>query len=415
VTESGPPTSTADAVDVIRLDQPADGIPDVVAAPHELSAAVDLLAAGRGPVAVDAERASGYRYGQRAYLLQLRRSGAGTVLIDPTTVGDLTALQAVLAEPEWVLHAASQDLPCLAEIGLRPRHLFDTELAGRLLGLPRVGLAALTESLLGVQLAKEHSAVDWSTRPLPEPWLAYAALDVELLLPLRDRLAAMLDDAGKREWAAQEFDRVAAAPPPTPRTDPWRRTSGLHRVRGRRPLAVVRELWLERDEIARRRDTAPGRLLPDAAIVAVATAMPRTGAELHAVNGFHGRGAASHRARWEAAVDRALTMPDDELPDTAPAGDGPPPPRAWAARSPEAAARLQAARAAVTEVAGSHGLPPENLVSPDLIRRICWEPPADTAEPGVRAALFAGGAREWQVDLVAPPLCVALAALVTDE
>ena len=147
-------------------------------------------------MAVDAERAHGFRYSQRAYLIQLRRAGAGTHLIDPIAFGqpaDLSVRSATaLADAEWVIHAASQDLPCLYEVGLVPRTLFDTELAARLLGYPRVALGTMLEELLGVRLLKEHSAADWSTRPLPSEWLNYAALDVELLVELRDRLAAEL-------------------------------------------------------------------------------------------------------------------------------------------------------------------------------------------------------------------------------
>ena len=169
--------------------------------------------AGSGPVAVDAERASGYRYGQRAYLVQLRREGAGTALIDPVACPDLSGLGEALSGVEWVLHAATQDLPCLREIGMVPTRLFDTELAGRLAGFPRVGLGAMVEGVLGFVLEKGHSAVDWSTRPLPEPWLRYAALDVELLVDLRDALEKELDRQGKLEWARAGVrrDRLGAA------------------------------------------------------------------------------------------------------------------------------------------------------------------------------------------------------------
>ncbi len=210
-----------------------------------LELAASELAAGTGPIAVDAERASGYRYGQRAYLVQIRRNGSGSFLVDPVAFDDLSPLAEAINDAEWVLHAASQDLPCLSEIGLRPRELFDTELAGRLLGHPRVGLGAMTESVLGIGLEKGHAAADWSTRPLPEDWLRYAALDVEVLIDLRDALAAELDEAGKTEWARQEFAAIAAAPPAAPRVDPWRRTSGMHRAAQatsacRHPRAVAR-------------------------------------------------------------------------------------------------------------------------------------------------------------------------------
>ena len=147
-------------------------------------------------MAVDAERASGYRYGQRAYLVQLRRNGSGTGLLDPVPLPDLSVIQDAIADEEWVLHAANPDLPCLAEIGLLPRRIFDTELAARLAGLPRVGLGAVVQSLLGFWLVKGHSAADWSTRPLPKERLVYAALDVEVRFDLPDALADFLGEQG---------------------------------------------------------------------------------------------------------------------------------------------------------------------------------------------------------------------------
>jgi ribonuclease D len=306
--------------DVVPLLEPRDGVPAVVSTGEALARATLALARGSGPVAVDAERASGFRYGQRAFLVQFRREGAGTVLIDPVTCPDLSGLDAALAPAEAVLHAAGQDLPCLDELGYRPRTLFDTELAGRLLGYPRVGLAALVEEVFGLRLAKGHGAEDWSTRPLPAGWLRYAALDVEVLVELRDALAGQLEEQGKAEWARQEFAAVLAARPPGPRPDPWRRTSGIHRVRTRRGLAVVRELWLERDAIARRRDLSPGRVLPDAAIIEAARALPTGGEELTALPGLSGRGARRNVRSWVAAVRRAQAQLETALPDR-----GPPP------------------------------------------------------------------------------------------
>ncbi|HVS68228.1 MAG TPA: HRDC domain-containing protein, partial [Mycobacteriales bacterium] len=271
------------------LSEPRDGVPPVIDTLSELNLANAALAAGHGPVAVDAERASGYRYGQRAYLVQLRREGAGTVLIDPIPFGDLRPTAAAISDAEWIVHAASQDLPSLRELGLVPTELFDTELAARLAGYERVGLATMVELLLGFRLAKEHSAVDWSRRPLPEPWLRYAALDVEVLLDLRNALEAELHRQGKLEWAHEEFRAVLNASPPPPRTDPWRRTSGIHRLRNRRQLAVVRALWEERDRLARERDTAPGRVLSDASIVAAAQSSPETPDDLGKLAGWGGR------------------------------------------------------------------------------------------------------------------------------
>jgi ribonuclease D len=401
-----------------RLDFPRDGVPPVIVDREALAEVIAALAAGTGPIAIDAERASGHRYGQRAFLVQLRREGAGTSLIDPVELPDLSDLNQAIAGVEWVLHAASQDLPCLAEVGLHPTILFDTELGGRLAGYPRVGLAAMVEELLGLSLAKEHSAVDWSTRPLPEPWLRYAALDVEVLTDLRDAVHTELDRQGKLAWAEEEFAAVAAAPPPPPRVDPWRRTSGMHRVRDRRRLAAVRELWTARDAVARQRDLSPGRILPDSAIVEAALAMPTSMTALNALSAFSGRGARRHTRQWLDALDVARALPDADLPPQHLPTDGPPPPRVWAERDPVAAARLAAARAALVELSGSLDLPVENLLAPDTVRRLCWDPPESMSQEAIEQVLRGLGARQWQIDLTAAVLTGALklaAAGLDDE
>ena len=387
--------------DAVPLLAPREGVPDVVTDPAALARVVEAFAAGTGPVAVDAERASGYRYSQRAYLVQLRRAGAGTALIDPIACPDLSTLGAVLTETEWVVHAATQDLACLREVGLSPRRLFDTELGGRLAGYPRVGLGPMVEELLGFTLEKGHSADDWSTRPLPESWLTYAALDVELLVDLRDAVHRDLDAQGKLGWAEQEFAAVLASPPPTPRAEPWRRTSGIHKVRKPRNLAVVRAMWETRDMLARRRDMTPGRVLPDSAIVEAAVTLPATVQALREVPGFSGRTRSSDAPAYHAAMRAALALSDAELPSPQPAHDGPPPAKAWERSAPEAAARLAAARPAVAAIADEHLIPVENLLSPDLLRRLCWSPPADLDDSVIAHVLRTGGARRWQVELTA--------------
>lgn len=399
----------------VPLLSPREGVPPVIADAQGLAEVVARFAAGSGPVAVDAERASGFRYGQRAYLVQLRREGAGTALIDPVACPDLSELSAALTGTEWVLHAASQDLPCLRELGFVPPALFDTELGGRLAGFPRVGLGPMIEDLLGFHLEKGHSADDWSTRPLPAPWLTYAALDVELLVDLRDAVQAELLGQGKLEWARQEFEAVRTAPPPEPRAEPWRRTSGVHRVRKGRNLAVVRALWQRRDELARRRDMAPGRVLPDSAIVEAATRLPKSVHELRAVPGFSGRTRSADAVGYFAALEAALALPDRELPHHPPRSDAPPPAKSWERTDPAAAARLAVARPAVTAIADEHRVPTENLLLPDLVRRLCWAPPADLDDATIADYLRAGGARPWQVELTAHVLGAALRRAAAHE
>src|SRR3954469_9699845 len=402
--------ATDDAPEAIPLLAPRDGLTPVIETSTQLVEYAEALRAGTGPVAVDAERASGYRYGQRAYLVQIRRNGSGTGLIDPVPLPDLSVIQDAIGDAEWVLHAANQDLPCLAEIGLVPKRIFDTELAARLAGLPRVGLGAVVESLLGFSLVKGHSAADWSTRPLPEEWLIYAGPDVEGLGDLRDALAAILEEQGKTEWARQEFDAILAAGPPAPKVDPWRKTSGVHGLRNRRQLGMLRALWQARDELARRRDVAPGRVLPDAAIVSAVQADPANEGALLELPVFRGRANRKLVGTWFGARARGRALPETDLPLHSRPGDGPPPVNRWADRDPAAAARLKAARAGLAQVSEQWSVPVENVLSPGRVRRLMWTPPKPADAEAVAEALRAGGAREWQIGLTRDLLTEALAA-----
>lgn len=390
------------------LTEPAAGVPALTDSPERLAEAVAALEAGAGPIAVDAERASGFRYGQRAYLVQLRRAGSPTVLIDPMAVPELSSLAAVINDQEWILHAADQDLGCLRELGLDPAAIFDTELASRLLGRAKVGLAAVVAENMGFELAKEHSAADWSTRPLPDSWLRYAALDVELLVELREILMRDLDAAGKLEWARQEFDHVRNAPPPAPRAEPWRRVSGLQQVKDLRGLAVARELFAAREELAQEIDRAPGRVLSAYAIVAAARSKPKSVGELGRVKEFSGKRV--RRTYWYEAIARALALPDAELPSRrAPRQPGTlPPPRSWQERNPLAAARLEIVKTAVRARAEEITLPQENLLSPALQRRLAWELPENAPAEVIQSALREFGARPWQIEQLAGRLAAAM-------
>ena len=405
VTEPEPPAA-------VPLLAPADGVPPVVDTAEAVRAAATQLAAGTGPLAVDAERASGFRYSGRAYLIQLRRAGAGTFLIDPIPVADqLEPLADAINGLEWVLHSADQDLPGLAELGLFPAELYDTELAGRLAGFERVGLAAMVERTLGLELRKGHGAADWSTRPLPDAWLNYAALDVEVLLELREKMAAELAAQHKTQWAAQEFEHIRTMGPPKPKPDRWRRTSQIHTVKKPRQLGAVRELWIARDQLASHRDVAPGRILPDSAIVAAATNDPKSIDELRKLPVFGGPRQRRNSRLWFDALQRARALPDSDLPPVNQPVVGPPPISRWARRSPEAAERLSAARAAMGELSDEVSIPVENLLTPELVRRLCWDGVSVTdpnLADAVDAYLAASNARPWQRELAVPRLVQAL-------
>ncbi|SMG37370.1 HRDC domain-containing protein [Agreia pratensis] len=367
--------------------------------------AVDIIAAGHGPIAVDAERASGFKFSQRAYLIQLYRRGAGSFLFDPPAIGSFTELNDAISREEWILHAASQDLACLREVGLDPRVIFDTELAARLLGIPRVGLGSVVEEFLGIHLKKEHSAADWSRRPLPESWLEYAALDVELLPDLRDKLAELLIENSKAVIAAQEFEATRVKEPKPVAAEPWRRLTGVHSLRNPRNVAVARSLWMARDALAREIDVSPGRLVPDSSLVAAARVLPESKRELAALKEFSGRASRTEIDRWWAALEEGKAATD--LPVNRRSEDTLPPPRSWSDRNPEADSRLKAARAALAELSEFVNIPVENLLTPEILRRVAWTPPEPTTAAAIAASLSELGARPWQLELTAQPIAQA--------
>jgi ribonuclease D len=402
----------------VPLLEPAEGTPGVIDTESAFESALKELSHGSGPFAVDAERASGFRYSARAYLIQIKRKDGGLHLIDPIPFGPghqlFQQLNQLLNTDEVILHASTQDLPCLRELGINPQRLFDTELAGRIAGLPRVGLGPLLESLMNVSLAKEHSAADWSARPLPKDWLTYAALDVELLVELRDRMYSILEEAKKLPWALEEFASILKAPPAPPRVDPWRRTSGMHKIKKRDQLAVIRSLWIARDAVASKQDIAAGKLLNDSAIVELAIAIPTTKKEFEKCLRPLGL-----RARWMEnlqlwldSIATAVALPEDQWPSMRTNADTLPPIKLWRDKFPEKYAPLSHARASIELIAQENQIPVENLMTPEHVRRICWKPPIGATTTlsvsEVEKALAELGARQWQIDLVAPTLAAAL-------
>ncbi len=405
------------------LLQPVGGTPPLITTEEELSDAIEMLEAGTGAFAIDAERASGYKYSARAYLIQIKRTGGGLHLIDPIPFHQqdpfevhrlFRELNDLLRTDEVILHASTQDLPCLREVGLNPSILFDTELGGRIAGLPRVGLGALVESLLGISLAKEHSAVDWSFRPLPDEWLTYAALDVELLVELRSKISELLQAQGKLGWAVEEFAAILQSPPSAPRKEPWRRASGIHKIKRRDQLAIIKTLWHERDTLAREADVAPGKFLSDSALLELAIHVPKTRAEME--KALRPIGARSrwfeHTAQWLGAIRTGMAVPESHWPQLRAESDSMPPVKIWRDKFPAKFAPLSHARATIEARAEELSIPPENLISPDLVRRLCWNPPEGSTMKldidGVTSSLIEQGARNWQAEIVGPLIAAAL-------
>jgi ribonuclease D len=396
---------------------PRHGMPELITSESEFDAMLAELLKGRGPIAIDAERASGYKYSQRAYLIQIFRRGGGLHLIDPIEVSSpqkWKELSDTFSDEEWIIHASTQDLPCLTELGLEPRRLFDTELGARIAGFARVGLGPLAETLLQLSLAKEHSAVDWSRRPLNPEWLIIAALDVDVLVDLRDKVHESLEVAGKLLWAQEDFASILSGFAPgvkkAPRKDPWRRTSGMHKVRDGRTLAIIKALWEERDKYAASIDIAPGRIFNDEALVAAAVAKPKTLEELRRIVTKRSRLTNLPLTDWFEAIRTALALAPEDLPDLRTPSTTLPAPKLWKERNPLGYARLTHARAAVSFKAETLNMPVENLISPDALRQLVWrDSPSSDIPRFIRTVLSEAGARTWQIEEISELLLEPLA------
>ena len=421
--------------DIHLLAQPSGGVPDVIDTREGFDDFVDAFANASGAVAADAERASGYRYSQRDWLIQLKREGAGIALVDPVALSgqgvSWSAFNEAVGEAEWIIHDSLQDLPGFNELGMKPYRLFDTERAARLLGQAHFGLAAVTERYLGVTLAKEHSAADWSYRPLGRDMRNYAALDVEVLIELKKLMAADLRKAGKSEWAREEFGYLLdkGMQPREPHPEPWRRISRItaidHDLRG---LAVARELWTVRDRYAREFDIAPNLLLSDAAIIDAAQRKPHNSKEFMRIRSLNERvrmvkgderdkmferyAPIQRKVRsaiWKQAIARALDLPEDQLPQRKKgnpdsASNAPKSMKFWKVHHPERFARLQNAKKLITQVSEDTHTPSDILLKPKILRNLCWQENVRLSAQEVYDFLISQSARRWQAELLSESL-----------
>ena len=377
----------------------------------DLSKVIDALQKHEGPICIDAERASGFRYGQKAYLIQIAIPENAIYLIDPTPKYSKEAWSAFTKEVNnkpWIIHAASQDLSCLAELALVPTKILDTELASRILGLPKVALGTITEHYLGLKLAKEHSAVDWSTRPLPKSWLDYAALDVDVLFDLWVAVEADLVANNRMGIALQEFDFLLTPTLKEPKTDRWRSITGLHEIKDQRALTVAKYLWEARENLAVDRDIAPGRLIPDSAIIAAVRASPKSKSELASLRTFSGKASRTFIDVWWKALSEGTTTKN--LVELRAKSVGIPNHRNWSQKFPEAHARLLTCKHLIAKVAEELSIPAENIVSPEAIRSLCFEPPTPLTAESITARLVEKRVRSWQIAEIAEVLLIGLAA-----
>lgn len=442
------------------LKEPREGVPEVIDTLEAYKDYCSLLAAGSGPLAADAERASGFRYGHEDWLIQFKRKGAGIGLLDPIALGKLGVdwheFNKAVGDAPWIIHDSMQDLPGFFDIGLRPRALFDTEIAAKLLGRKRFGLSSVTEYYLGLTLAKEHSAADWSYRPLPRDWRNYAALDVELLIELEEVMSGELKKQGKISWANQEFAHLLSkgAQKKAPHPNPWLRISHISvLMHDKIGLMIAKELWQKRDELARQYDIAPTLLLSDAAIIEAGKRKPSNSREFRSIRILNERvrihtGSeqdkmferyapiqrkikpnvwknviedAINRAKSGevAIIDYAQSSNDEddcgcsnessliaknvqdaqESQDVQESQAAPRSMKYWREHHPKRYERLQNVKRSLIKISEDTHTPSEVIIKPQIIRNLCWQD--DVEHIDVKEFLDEQGARMWQSDLIA--------------
>jgi ribonuclease D len=353
-------------------------------------AGVDLLA-------IDTEGASFHRFIDRIYLLQLSTRDCSAI-IDPLPIGAPEELGTLLEDPkvEIVFHDADYDLRLLRQdYEWQVRNIFDTRVAAQLLGIRAFGLAALLEKYFGVKLDKKHQRADWSMRPLTPDMLEYAAQDTMHLLSLRDRLAEELKRTGRWEWASEEFARLEET-----RWEVEDESTSFLRMKGardlnRRELAVLRELVIWRNEVARRADRATFRVVGNEPLFELARSKPTTREALASIKGMPR--SLLDRASTDIlqAVKRGVELPDADLPRF---------PKAvrWE-RDPDFDTRVTALRTVRDQAATRLDLDPGVLCSRDRLEAVARRNPATIDEMSEIAEL-----RRWQVRVLGPDFVAAL-------
>jgi len=360
---------------------------------------VELLETFRGEplIAVDTEAASFHRYIDRVYLVQLSTRMA-TAVIDPVAVADLGPVGALLADPtvETVFHDADYDLRILdRDYGFRARALFDTRIAAQLLGEPAIGLAALLDKHLGIRLSKTHQRADWSTRPLPPAMLTYAAEDTRHLPALRDALRERLRALGRLQWATEEFGRLeglrwSGAPD---ESEAYLRIKGVRTLQPRQ-LAALQELVAWREALAAKQDKATFRIIGNDALLAVSRVLPRSLDALARIPELPATLAHRHGSALIATIERALSLPERNLPRRERS------PRI--ARDPDLDARVERLKLARNAAARELQLDPGVLCAKATLAAIARE------RPRSREALARiDGVRNWQVEVLGDALLAA--------
>lgn len=345
-------------------------------------------------LALDTESNNQYAYCPQVCLIQLGTPQGNVVILDPLAVGDLSRLGEILENPAIlkVIHAAVNDLEWLhRDYAFCCEALFDTQVAARLLGVAKTNLGALLHSILGVEIPKSKrlQTSNWGARPLSAAALEYAANDVRYLPRLALALQQQLRQSGRMDWALEECrkaQQVRYQPPDAP-SERFLRVKGAQHLNPRE-LAVLRELFLLREEEAAARNRPPFKVIGNDALLRLARLRPAGGA-----------------AGLPAAVSEAFPLPVDapawfaaqiaeaiasgwQAPEIHPAagGESGPP-----SRTPDCAYRLSRLKQELERRGAELGLEPSLLWPTASLERMAANPSTCIEELTAAAEV-----RQWQ-------------------
>lgn len=340
-------------------------------------------------IAIDTESNSMYAYQERTCLIQVStrepqtksKKSQGKItdyLIDPLEIDDLSILGTLFADPgiEKIFHAAEYDVMCLKrDYGFNFVNLFDTMIAARALGYKQLGLAALLETYFGVRPDKRFQRANWGARPLPPDQVQYAQQDTHYLPELRDLLHVELLEAKRLREAGELFETVSnsrAANPVTFDPDGFWRFQETRQMDGQE-LAVLRELYILRDEIAHKRDTPPFKVASDEALVYLSGLRPRFPEEIYDARGISRTVADRYVDDILAAVRRGEASRPPKRPT---------PPGRHSDQAMELFDRLQKWR---KELASARGVETDIILTKEMLWHLADHPPQTIEEVATRA------------------------------
>ena len=352
---------------------------------------------GEAAIGVDLEADSMFHYQEKVCLVQISTQRLN-LLIDPLSVEDLSPLAPVFADPRTrkILHGSDYDIRSLyRDFGIEVHSLFDTQIAARFLGLRETSLASLLYEKFHVSSDKKYQKKDWSQRPLPAPMLQYGVQDTCHLLSLVDILERELMEKGRLFCVEEECELLSSVRPNSSKKSPFFSSfKGAARL-DPRSLAVLENVLVLRDQLAKRRDRPHFKVLGNSPIMEIARIKPLTRADLIKIKGLSLKQIDHLGRSIIKKVREGLNFPDDALPSY--------PKKSWQRLSSRETARVKELKSWRERLGGKWEVDPAVVCTNAQIGAIAIVNPGKPEEmEGIK------GVRKWQIKLFGPDICKVL-------